>query len=61
MASFHILHEPSIKEQLRTELNAAIPDQLGIPALTRLETLPYLNACVEEGKLRPKLAALEMG
>lgn len=48
VASFHIINAPSIYQHLRHELDAAIPDPNDIPALSELEKLPYLTACIQE-------------
>ena len=61
VASFHILNEPFICRKLRAELNDAIPNPSDIPALTQLETLPYLSACVEEGNLPARVEGTQKG
>lgn len=50
VGSFHILENPAILARLRKELIAAIPDPETPPSLEVYEKLPYLSACIEEGK-----------
>ena len=47
--TFYILANKSIYAKLKDELKRAIPDPHSIPALARLENLPYLRAVVQEG------------
>ena len=47
--SYFILANPAIHRRLRQELMSAIPDPDLIPAWSRLQQLPYLSACIEEG------------
>ncbi|GAP86887.1 putative cytochrome P450 [Rosellinia necatrix] len=49
VASFHILHNPSIKARLKAELAEAIPDPSDIPSWDLLEQLPYLSGVIMEG------------
>ncbi|KAH8749227.1 cytochrome P450 [Diaporthe sp. PMI_573] len=48
VASFHILDNPHVLERLQRELLEAIPDPAAAPSLAYLETLPYLDAVVQE-------------
>lgn len=51
VAFFHIIADRQVYETLRKELDEAIPDPNDPPSLEGvLEKLPYLMACVEEGK-----------
>lgn len=50
VTTFHILHNPAILQRLKYELKDAIPDPSNPPSLAVLEKLPYLAACVQEGK-----------
>ena len=49
-ATFYVLNDPAIYEKLVAELTEAIPDPSEIPPLPKLESLPYLKACINEGK-----------
>ncbi|KAI5864077.1 cytochrome P450 [Durotheca rogersii] len=46
---FHVLHSPSIKSQLRAELETFMPDPTQILTWDELEELPYLSAVIMEG------------
>ena len=46
---YHLLDSPLVLKKLREELNQALPDPKAMPTLTTLQSLPYLNAVVEEG------------
>jgi cytochrome P450 len=46
---FHIIDNPSVYQRLHQELEEAIPDVENIPAWEKLQQLPYLAACIEEG------------
>ena len=48
--SFHIISNPQVYQRLHQELVGAIPDPETIPAWENLQKLPYLSACIEEGK-----------
>jgi cytochrome P450 len=50
VGSFFIIENPEVFAQLRTELEAAIPDPAHIIPWTELEKLPYLTAVVSEGQ-----------
>ncbi len=46
---YHLLANPTVLENLKSELKSAIPDaEIGIPQAT-LESLPYLRAVIKEG------------
>ena len=45
---WHILQDQRIRETLVSELLEAIPDVANFPSLTKLESIPYLTACVRE-------------
>jgi cytochrome P450 len=49
VTAFHMIESSSIDQELRQELNAALPDRSAIPGWTDVEQLPYLNACICEG------------
>jgi cytochrome P450 len=49
LACYHIVSDRRVWEQLRKELEQANPDPDQPLSLLRLEQLPYLTACVEEG------------
>jgi cytochrome P450 len=57
VASYHILANPTICQRLRQELVEAIPDSNDMLPWTELQALPYLSACVEEGRLHSWHAA----
>jgi cytochrome P450 len=46
--SYHLLANPSILRELKTELLAAIPDSERIPDLDTLMQLPYLTSVINE-------------
>lgn len=48
-ACFWVLEKPEVNEQLRKELEAAIPDPSNMPSLSSLQNIPYLSAVVQEG------------
>ena len=50
LACFHIIANPPVHQRLREELYAAIPDVSNHPSWDTLSQLPYLSACIEEGK-----------
>ncbi|CAK1363241.1 unnamed protein product [Cercospora beticola] len=47
-ACFWVLEKPEVNEQLRKELEAAVPDPSNMPSLSSLQNLPYLSAVVQE-------------
>jgi len=47
--TFHLLSNPAVLDRLRKELEAAIPDPDIIVPVEKLEQLPYLTACIQEG------------
>jgi hypothetical protein len=47
--TFHLLSNPAILERLRRELEEAIPDLEKLVPVEKLEQLPYLTACIQEG------------
>lgn len=47
--TFHLLSNPAILEKLRQELEEAIPDPEKLVPVEKLEQLPYLTACIQEG------------
>ena len=52
--TYHLLANPLILKKLKTELAEAIPDVETLPESTRIETLPYLTAVIQEGiRLHP--------
>lgn len=50
IATYHILQNPAIMKRLKEELMAAFPDSADPPELSKFEQLPYLSACIQEGK-----------
>ena len=48
---FHILNNHSVLHRLQQELKDAISEPLSPPPLSVLEKLPWLMACIEEGKV----------
>lgn len=50
-ATFYILNDPAIHKRLVEELEEAIPNANSIPSLPKLESLPYLDACIHECRL----------
>lgn len=51
VASFHIIANPPVFRRLREELTTAIPDPENPPSWDELGKLPYLSACIDEGKI----------
>lgn len=49
VASFHIINNPHIHQNLRAELDEAFPNPSAEMDWQMLEKLPYLNACIQEG------------
>jgi cytochrome P450 len=49
VTTYHLLTLPSVLTKLKTELETAIPNPSALGALSDLEQLPYLTACVQEG------------
>lgn len=47
--SFHLLSNPAILRRLRKELKEAIPDPDTPVPVEKIEQLPYLTACIQEG------------
>ncbi|KAF2014472.1 cytochrome P450 [Aaosphaeria arxii CBS 175.79] len=48
IASFHIINTPRIYERLHADLVAAFPNRAAPLDLVKLESLPYLKACIME-------------
>ena len=48
--SYFILANPDIHQRLSQELREVIPDPDFIPSWSELQKLPYLSACIEEGR-----------
>lgn len=53
VCTFHILANPPVLERLQAELVEAIPDPRNPPNWDALCQLPYLSACIEEGRRVP--------
>ncbi|KAL8653987.1 MAG: hypothetical protein Q9226_003619 [Calogaya cf. arnoldii] len=49
ITTYHILANPDILAELRKQLETAIPEAETLPPLAKLEAIPYLYACVQEG------------
>ncbi len=49
LTTFFVLQNPEIRAKLMAELEAAIPDPDSSPSQHILESLPYLNAVMDEG------------
>ncbi|KAL8786644.1 MAG: hypothetical protein Q9213_002673 [Squamulea squamosa] len=49
VTTYHILANPDKLAKLREALEQAIPDPDTLPPVSRLEAIPYLYACVQEG------------
>jgi Cytochrome P450 len=47
--TFHLLSQPALLRKLRRELEDAIPDPQTTVPVEKLEQLPYLTACIQEG------------
>ncbi|KAL8771834.1 MAG: hypothetical protein Q9209_002772 [Squamulea sp. 1 TL-2023] len=47
--TYHLLANPDKLAKLREALEQAIPDPDALPPVGRLEAIPYLYACVQEG------------
>lgn len=50
IATYHILQKPSVLQKLKEELLTHFPNLANPPELSKLEQLPYLSACIQEGK-----------
>lgn len=50
VAFYHILANPMIYQRLRQELTGAMPNPDQILSWPELQALPYLSACIEEGR-----------
>ena len=48
LASYHLLANPEILQQLKAELASTNPKGEGLPPLAKLEQLPYLSAVISE-------------
>ncbi|KAM0543454.1 hypothetical protein ACHAPJ_012318 [Fusarium lateritium] len=46
--TYHLLADPSLMAKLRAELKTVMPDPDQLPDQTKLKTLPFLNALIEE-------------
>ena len=53
VALYHIVANPPIHKRLRQELIDCLPEVPDSPSLTQLYRLPYLMACIEEGRFFP--------
>lgn len=49
LACFHIINDREVYRKLRLELEGAIDDPTVPVSLEKLEQLPYLMACIDEG------------
>ncbi|KAL8860495.1 MAG: hypothetical protein Q9178_003154 [Gyalolechia marmorata] len=49
LITYHLLVNPDKLARLREELEQAVPDSNLLPPISRLEAVPYLYACVQEG------------
>ena len=47
--TYHLLADPALLDRLRAELVDAMPDPHTQPRMEKLEALPYLTACIQEG------------
>lgn len=45
---YHVLADPSLLRRLKTELEIAIPSENQLPSAARMQTLPILNAIINE-------------
>ncbi|KAM7191813.1 cytochrome P450 [Rhypophila sp. PSN 637] len=60
-AIYHVLANPPIFDTLKKELTAAIPDDKALPTLQQIETLPFLNAVIQETvRLHPGVIARQV-
>lgn len=50
VAFYHILANPAIYQRLRQELASAMPNPEQILSWHELQALPYLSACIDEGR-----------
>lgn len=50
LACYHIIQDRKIHSKLRAELDEAMPDPTIPIPLAKLERLPYLMACIDEGR-----------
>lgn len=46
--TYHVLADPDVYARLRAELESVMPDASQFPDPIKLDTLPYLNAVIEE-------------
>jgi cytochrome P450 len=52
--TYHLLANPEILRKLKIELEGAIPDPDAMPESSKIESLPYLTAVIQEGiRLHP--------
>lgn len=52
--TYHLLSNPPILRRLKQELELAMPDPNQLPIASKLDSLPYLNAVIQEGiRLHP--------
>jgi len=58
MATFCILQNPTILQKLREEILTIFPNLANPPELSKLEQLPYLTACIQEGNFSPKFGLI---
>ena len=49
LITYHLLVNPDKLARLREELEQAAPNSNSLPPISRLEAVPYLYACVQEG------------
>jgi len=56
IATYYILQNPTITKKLKEELLTAFPDSVNPPELSKLEQLPYLGACIQEGTPPSKIS-----
>ena len=56
--TFELLDNPRILKKLQDELAQAMPDPNELPTCAKVETLPYLNAVIQEGIRRHSAALL---
>lgn len=48
-AFYHILSDGAVYDRLKTELKSIMPCPTDVAPLDKMEKLPYLTACIEEG------------
>jgi cytochrome P450 len=59
IATYYILQNPTVTKKLKEELLVAFPEPANPPELSKLEQLPYLGACIQEGNFPEAILELK--